>query len=58
MVPAGIDNWTCMTEIKSVADYSKLRFGFLIKLAKLVLILPHSNEDSEKFIQHDAKDRN
>ena len=47
-----------MSEIKSVADYSKLRFSFLIKLAKLVLVLPHSNADSERFIQHGAKDRN
>ena len=42
--------WTCMGEIKSVGDHSKLRFGFMVKLANRVLVSPHSNADPERFL--------
>ncbi len=46
---AAIDRfWAAMSHLKAVADSDTLRFGTLSKLAKVVLVLPHSNADPER----------
>ena len=40
--------WAAMAEVKLVTDICTLRFGILSRLAKVLLILPHSNADPER----------
>ena len=46
---AAIDHfWVAMAEVHTVTDLDTLRFGMLSKLAKVLLVLPHSNADPER----------
>ena len=46
---AAVDRfWAAMGELKAVIDLTVLRFGTLVELAKLLLVLPHSNADPER----------
>jgi hypothetical protein len=46
---AAVDHfWFAMGELKAITDLSTLRFGNLVKLAKILLVLPHSNVDPER----------
>ena len=46
---AAVDHfWAAMGELKAVTDLTILRFGTLVKLAKILLVLPHSNADPER----------
>ena len=40
--------WASMSEVKCVSDHESHRFDVLSQLAKRVLILPHSNADTER----------
>ena len=40
--------WAAMAEERAVTDLDTLRFGMLSRLAKVLLILPHSNADPER----------
>ena len=40
--------WAAVAEIQSVADSEMHRFGLLAHLAKILLVLPHSNADPER----------
>ena len=40
--------WFAMGELKVITDLASLRFGTLSKLAKILLVLPHSNADPER----------
>ena len=40
--------WFAMGEPKVITDLTSLRFGTLSKLAKILLVLPHSNADPER----------
>ena len=45
---AGIDHfWAAMADVRSVADLHSFHFGVLSSLAKILLVLPHSNTDPE-----------
>ena len=45
----GLENfWAAMSELKSITDSALLRFGTLSHLAKILLVLPHSNADPER----------
>ena len=37
-----------MSEVKCVSDHESHRFGVLSQLAKRVVVLPHSNADTER----------
>ena len=39
--------WAAMAEVKLVTDICTLHFGILSRLAKVLLVLPHSNADPE-----------
>ena len=44
-----LDNfWAAMGELRSITDSTLLRFGTLSHLAKIMLVLPHSNADPER----------
>ena len=46
---AAIDHfWADIGDIRTVADLETLRFGKLSELAKVLLVLPHSNADPER----------
>ena len=46
---AAVDHfWVAMGEVKAITDLTSLRFGTLSKLAKILLVLPHSNVDPER----------
>lgn len=46
---AAVDHfWAAMSEIHTVTDVDTLRFGMLSTLAKVLLVLPHSNADPER----------
>ena len=46
---AAVDHfWAAMSEIPTVTDADTLRFGMLSALAKVLLVLPHSNADPER----------
>ena len=46
---AAIDHfWAAMAEVKLVTDEESFRFGMLSRVAKVLLILPHSNADPER----------
>ena len=48
-VTCGLENiWAAMGELKSITDSALLRFGTLSHLAKILLVLPHSNADPER----------
>lgn len=40
--------WAAMAEVRTVTDQDNFRFGMLSKLAKVLLVLPHSNVDPER----------
>ena len=40
--------WAAMSEVKAVGDLSTLAYGKLAQLAKVLLVLPHSNVDPER----------
>ena len=46
---AALDHfWAAVAEIHSVTDIETYRFGLLARLAKTLLVLPHSNADPER----------
>ena len=48
---AAIDHFlAAMGEVKLVTDLCTLRFDILSKLAKVLLVLPHSNADPERLL--------
>ena len=40
--------WAAMAEVKLGTNICTLRFGILSRLAKVLLVLPHSNADTER----------
>ena len=48
---AAIDHfWADIGDIRTVADLETLRFGKLSELAKVLLVLPHSNADPKRLL--------
>ena len=48
-MPAALDYfWAAVAEVHSVTDSETCRFGTLARLAKILLVLPHSNADPER----------
>ena len=48
-ISSGVDRfWSAMAEVRSVTDSETFRYSVLSKLAKILLILPHSNADPER----------
>ena len=48
-VSAALDHfWAAVAEVRSVTDSETCRFGTLARLAKILLVLPHSNADPER----------
>ena len=43
--------WHAVSQVKDVSD-SALRYLFLTKLVKAILIIPHGNADTERLFSH------
>ena len=49
---AALDHfWAAAAEVRSVTDSETYRFGTLAQLAKILLVLPHSNADPERLVR-------
>ena len=50
-VPAAFDPfWAAVAKVRSMTDSETCRFGTLARLAKILLVLPHSNADPERLL--------